>query len=255
MRQICLCAFIALSFAACGGEEFSSPSSAAPSAVGGRAGSASQKPPQAGGGAASGGAKNTVTDGSEMAGLGPTSGAGSSDDGGEGAGGPAEGDGQGPTEPASDCASGKITFRMLPSPKLEADFLCDAGCGTGWLSITDKDGAMGLPISSACGTASCEACEVRQCAAAACLAIPLTSRGTELIWDGAYLAKDTCGASQLVCQRRECVKPGKYKARACAARSDGASVGGSCTPREERLCAEVEFDFPATQTVELILGQ
>jgi hypothetical protein len=144
---------------------------------------------------------------------------------------------------------------MLPAAKLEPELLCDAGCGTGWLSITDKDGAMGMPISSACGTASCEACAVRQCTAAPCLATPLTRRGSELTWDGTYLAKDTCGTSQLVCQRRECVKPGKYKARACAALSGGGVVGGGCTPQEKQLCTEVEFEFPGTKTVELTLGE
>jgi hypothetical protein len=95
----------------------------------------------------------------------------------------------------------------------------------------------------------------RQCAAAACLATPLTTYGSELTCDGTYLAKDTDGASKMVCQRRDCAKPGKYKARACAAVSAGTSIGAACAPKEERLCAEVEFEFPATKTVELILGQ
>jgi hypothetical protein len=255
MRQIHACAWIALSLAACGGEEFSTPSSTAPYGSAGRAGSLSQEiPPVAGSGGGAGGTASSVSGDPEIhnAGAGPSAGGESEASGGEGTGGA---DSKGPNEPASDCPNGVVTFRMLPSEKLEPDYLCDAGCGTAWLSITDKEGATGLPISSACGTASCEACEVRQCAAAACLATPLTTRGSEITWDGAYLAKDTCGQSQMVCQRRQCVKAGKYKARACAAVSAGPSVGGSCTPNEEQLCAEVEFEFPATQTVELILGR
>lgn len=255
MRQIHICAWIVLSLAACSGEEFST-GSMPPSDSGARAGSPALGNAQAGNASGTGGGDGNTSGGTGGAEV-YVAGAGSNDSeasAGESASSPGEPDGNGPGQPATDCASGSVTFRMLPSPKLGAEYLCDAGCGTGWLSITDKDGATGLPISSACGTASCEACEVRQCAAAACLATPLTARGTELTWDGAYLAKDTCGASKLVCQRRECVKPGKYKARACAATSADTSVGGACTPTEERLCAEVDFEFPGTRTVELVLG-
>lgn len=251
MRQIHVCAWIALTLAACGGGEFSTPESSVPSPVAGRAGSVSQGDPSPASGGI-GGAKSTEGGGAELQSAGASD---ESNAGGQGTSGP----NAPPTDDAAgsegDCSSDVVTFRMVPSPKLGPNYLCDVGCGTGWLSITDKDGAMGLPISSACGTASCEACEVRQCAAAACLATPLTAHGSELSWDGRYLAKDTCGASKMVCQRRDCVKPGKYKARACAAVSAGASIGPACTPKEERLCAEVEFDFPATKTVELILGQ
>jgi hypothetical protein len=150
------------------------------------------------------------------------------------------------------CPSGAITFRMLPSPDLEADFLCDAGCGTGWLTVTDAEGATAFSIFSACGTASCESCEMLSCAAAACLPTPLTSQGSELIWTGTYLAKDTCGAN-MACQRQVCVKPGKYKAKACAAINGGSSANGACMPKNEQLCAEAEFEFPATATVKLLL--
>jgi hypothetical protein len=152
------------------------------------------------------------------------------------------------------CPSGAITFRMLPSPDLDKGFLCDAGCGTGWLTITDPQGATAFSIFSACGTASCESCEMLACAAAACLPTPLTSEGSELVWTGTYLAKDTCGAN-MACQRQACVKPGKYKAKACAAINGGANAYGACTPRNEQICAEAEFEFPATATVELQLEQ
>ncbi len=151
------------------------------------------------------------------------------------------------------CPSGTITFRMLPGSDLGADYLCDAGCGTGWLTITDAEGASAFSIFSACGTASCESCETLGCAVAACLPTPLTADGNELIWTGTYLAKDTCGAN-MACQRQTCVKPGKYKAKACAAINGGPSQnGGACTPLGDQLCAEAEFDFPSTTTVKLVL--
>lgn len=257
MRQIHVGAWIALTLAACGGGKFSTPDSSGPAASIGSAGSASVGNPQVAGGGG-GGAKRTDSEGSEIHSAGATDDAHS---GGQGPSAPI--DTNGPDEPTGmgsggadgDCPTDVVTFRMLPSARLAPDYLCDAGCGTGWLSISDKDGATGLPISSACGTASCESCEVVQCAAAACLASPLTAHGSELSWDGTYLAKDSCGTNKMVCQRRDCVAPGKYKARACAAVSAGPSMGGSCVPTEQRLCAEVEFEFPATKTVELILGQ
>lgn len=257
MRQIHVCACFLLALTACGGGEFSTPASGGQRGSENRAGSSSaagssaaisdDPAPSASGGAASVGGRPANF---------PQNGGRSSDDNAGGAGDDTSSTPGGSAAGAAseDCPSGAITFRMLPSSKLEPESLCDAGCGTGWLSITDKDGATGFPISSACGTASCEACEVRQCAAAACLATPLTARGSELVWDGSYLAKDSCGASKLVCQRRACVKPGKYKAKACAAVSAGASPGGGCMPKEARLCKEVEFEFPATGSVEIELG-
>jgi hypothetical protein len=129
--------------------------------------------------------------------------------------------------------------------------LCDAGCGTGWLTITDAQGSTAFSISPACGTASCETCEVQSCGAAACLPTALTPQGTELVWTGTYLAKDTCG-DHMACQRHTCVKPGKYRARACAALNQGQTEYG-CLPKDEQLCAEVEFDFPGQSTVDLVL--
>lgn len=143
---------------------------------------------------------------------------------------------------------------MLPGADLDHDYLCDASCGTGWLTITDAEGATAFPIFSACGTASCESCEMLGCAAAACLPTPLTAEGSQLIWNGTYLAKDTCGAN-MACQRQACVKPGKYKAKACAAINAGSSGNGpACAPKTEQLCVVAEFEFPATTTVKLVLN-
>jgi hypothetical protein len=153
----------------------------------------------------------------------------------------------------SACPSGSITFRMLPGPDLAHDYLCDAGCGTGWLTITDADGALAYSLFSACGTASCDTCEVQPCAAAACLPTPLTATGSELMWTGSVLAKGTCGAN-MTCQKPDCVKPGLYKAKACAAINAGNNATGpGCMPKNEQLCAEATFEFPSTQTVKLIL--
>ncbi len=140
---------------------------------------------------------------------------------------------------------------MLPSDKLPEEFLCDASCGTGWLTITDAQGATAFSISAACGTASCDTCEVQPCGAAACLPTALTARGSEVVWSGTYLAKDSC-ADHVACQRQTCVTPGRYKARACAALNQGPSDYG-CMPKDQQLCAEVEFDFPSTEHVELVL--
>ena len=131
--------------------------------------------------------------------------------------------------------------------------MCDAGCGTGWLTLTDADGAMAYSIFSACGVASCESCAMQACVAAACFPTPLTADGSELVWNGTYLAKDTCDAN-VACQKPACVKPGRYKAKACAAINGGTdSMAGGCMPKNEQLCAEAEFDFPATATVKLVL--
>lgn len=262
MRQIHVCAWMMWAVAACGGGEFSTSGGGEPGTTQGAGASSVGAAPNAagagessedqlgtgpgGGGQATGGSTSVVSGGGR---------GGTASGGGPSRGGTANAGASPGTPTADDCPDGVITFRMLPSPKLDAGYLCDAGCGTGWLSITDEKGATGLPITSACGTATCEACEVRQCAAAACLATPLTGAGSELTWDGTYLVKDSCGPKQLVCQRRECVKPGRYHARACAAVSAGASLAsGGCVPLEERLCKDVEFEFPATKTVQIVLG-
>ncbi len=258
MRQIHICAWLfvmSLTAAACSGEKFttsdqSSAGTETPSAgtsTSAHAGSSSSKGGSTqistGGASTSAGRSATAGTGGTSASGGISSYGGTSSGGLDNAGGDA----------TEVCPSGSITFRMLPGPELAHDYLCDAGCGTGWLSITDPVGAMAFSIFSACGTASCESCEMLPCAAAACLPTPLTATGSELVWTGTYLAKDTCGAN-MACQRQACVKPGKYKAKACAAVNGGASPnGGACTPKNEQLCAEAEFDFPATTTVKLVL--
>jgi hypothetical protein len=142
---------------------------------------------------------------------------------------------------------------MVPDENLPHDYLCDAGCGTGWLSITDAVGATAYSLFSACGVASCETCEVQTCVASACLPMPLTAQGSQLSWNGSYFTKDTCG-QHLACQAPACVKPGKYKAKACAAINAGSSsMNAGCTPKNEMLCAEAEFEFPGPQSVTLTL--
>jgi hypothetical protein len=241
MRKIYLCAWMILALPGCSGGEFSTPSSTPPSPSAGASGGGSTQP-EAGATAQDAPTAEPPASGGQAGSTSSSSGSSSANAGG------------GSSDALSDCPEGAITFRMLPSPELAPDYLCDAGCSTGWLTITDKDHATSLPISSSCGTASCEACEVRQCATAACLATPLSATGSELVWDGTYLAKDTCGPSKLACQRRSCASPGKYNAKACAAVSAGPSLTGGCMPREQRICKEVEFEFPATKTVELVLG-
>lgn len=263
MRQIQAGACLLWALTACSGEEFSPGGAASTQAHAGAYNA--------------GGATNTGSGGSKAA-AGGSSVAGRSGSGGTGSasgGAPASSGGASPEPPVAsggkenaggaddaapeaggagaECEKGAIEFRMLPAPGLETDYLCDAGCGTGWLSISNQSGSMGFPISSACGTASCASCEVQACTASACLATPLTTAGTKLVWDGTYLAKSTCGASNLACQQPSCVPAGKYKARACAAVNGGVTIGGGCMPKDEQLCAEVEFEFPATRTVELVL--
>jgi hypothetical protein len=263
MRQIHVCAWLlvmSLAAAACSGEKFTANEqgsahnettgdSSAGTSGRNHAGSSSSagsvalgsgaEPPTSAGSASVGGAS-----GGTAASGGHSSTSGSNTGGSYGAGGAS----------SDECPSGAITFRMLPSPDLGKDYLCDAGCGTGWLTITDADGATAFSIFSACGTASCESCQMLPCAAAACLPTPLTAEGSELVWSGTYLTKDTCGAN-MACQRQACVKPGKYKAKACAAINSGSNSNGglACTPKNEQLCAEAEFEFPATATVKLVL--
>jgi hypothetical protein len=261
MRQIHICAWLlvtSLALAACSGEKFtaseqgSAANDPSPETSAGRPSRNHAGSSSAGGFALGSGGQSASGGGTSSAGAasggyatgGTPSSVGSSPGGGDNAGG----------EASDDCPSGTITFRMLPGPDLGEDFLCDAGCGTGWLTITDAEGATAFSIFSACGTASCESCQTLACAAAACLPTPLTAQGSELVWTGTYLAKDTCGAN-MACQRQACVKPGRYKAKACAAINGGASANSSlaCTPKNEQLCAEAEFDFPATATVKLVL--
>ena len=262
MRQIHICAWLlvmSVTAAACSGEKFtaseqSSAGSVATSEIPGagsynrgHAGSSSSTAGSAqlgvGGTSTSAGASSKAGAGGASASGGVSSAGGTSSSGGHDNAG---GDG-------TDCPSGSITFRMLPGPDLPHDYLCDAGCGTGWLTITDAEGAMAFSIFSACGTASCESCQMTPCAAAACLPTPLTATGSALAWTGTYQAKDTCGAN-LACQRQACVKPGKYKAKACAAINAGTNPTGiGCTPKNEQLCTEAEFEFPATSTVTLVL--
>jgi hypothetical protein len=263
MRQIHVCAWllvICVAEAACGGEKFSSAEQngtasedpTAETSAGtnnrGHAGSSSSAGSLALG---SGGSKSTSGGTSSAAGT-ATSGAGGSGhySGGTSSGGASSSAG---SDAGDACPEGTITFQMLPSPDLMHDFLCDAGCGTGWLTLTDAEGATAFSIFSACGTASCETCEQQACAASACVATPLTAEGSKLEWSGTYMAKGTCGAN-MACQQPACVKPGKYKAKACAAINGGANgTAGSCTPKNEQLCAEAVFDFPSTQTVKLVL--
>lgn len=267
MRQIRVCARLlvaSLALAACGGEQFSTGSEPTASGAGGRttqldtgeaSGTAGTKASNAGGSASSSGGAAKGGSASAHAGAagggGTSVGAASSGGGASSGGDTAQPPGSDGGSAVQDCANGHITFRMLPSTRLEQDYLCDAGCGTGWLTITDAQGASAFSISSACGTASCETCEVQSCGAAACLPTVLTAKGTELVWTGMYLAKDTCG-DHMACQRQDCVKPGKYKARACAALNQGQTEYG-CLPKDEQLCAEVEFDFPGQSTVDLVL--
>jgi hypothetical protein len=267
MRQIHVCAWLVVTSAAltaCSGEKFVSDGQSGAQnetpTVNGTAGTSHRN--QAGSTSSYGGSEATgeaghatsagtsSSAGASMAGAaagGTSSAAGSSSTGGsESTGGSDSGSGDA-------CPSGSITFRMLPSPDLAHDYLCDAGCGTGWLTITDADGAMAYSLFPACGTASCDTCEVQPCAAAACLPTPLTAMGSELVWTGTFLAKDTCGAN-MTCQKSACVKPGVYKAKACAALNAGTSGSGpGCIPKNEQLCAEATFEFPSTQTVNLVL--
>jgi hypothetical protein len=153
-----------------------------------------------------------------------------------------------------ECVTGSVKLRMVPSPDLPQDYLCDAGCGTGWLTITDAKGAAAFSLFPACGSTSCNSCSPLPCAAAACLPTPLTAEGNALTWDGTYLAQDSCGMN-MACQRAACVSPGRYKAKACAAINAGNNdmAGNACTPKATQLCAEAEFDFPETSEVTLVL--
>lgn len=267
MRQIHVCAWLlvmSLAAAACSGEKFTASEQGIPvNETTGNTGAGASGHSQAGSSSHAGdlalgsGGESDSHGSSGSASGGSTSSSGAASSGGKPS---AAGSSSGGTYAAGgatteDCPSGAITFRMLPDPDLGADFLCDAGCGTGWLTITDAEGATAFSIFSACGTASCESCQTLACAAAAaCLPTPLTAEGSELVWTGTYLTKDTCGAN-MACQRQACVKPGKYKAKACAAINGGASPNGApaCTPKNEQLCAEVDFEFPATATVKLVL--
>lgn len=252
MRQIQVCAFMLMAtlLSACSGGEFSTNGRSAGSTPspndGGRSAQVGDDD-----NAASGGDAESATGGTSSSGGGKSAAGSSSGGTSLTTGGAVSPPTSGGNLAVEDCAGGSVTFRMLPSSKLARDYLCDAGCGTGWLTITDADGATAFSISPACGTPSCETCEVQTCGAAACLPTALTTEGSELTWTGTYLAKDTCG-DHMACQRQACVKPGKYRARACANLNQGESSSG-CMPKEEQLCVETEFEFPSEKTVQLTL--
>ncbi|RYZ02232.1 MAG: hypothetical protein EOO73_32445 [Myxococcales bacterium] len=255
MRQIRICAQLwmtALAVLACSGGEFASNDefSSAGAEAGADAGPTSEVPQPSDDKGSQGGSRGLSIGGGSLAGAANTGGAASTGGGASSAGTTSVPPTAGGAK-AEECATGSVTIRMLPSPKLPKDYLCDASCGTGWLTITDAEGATAFSISAACGTASCDTCEVQTCGAAPCLPTALTGAGSEVVWNGQYLAKDTCG-DHMACQRQACVKPGKYKARACAALNQGESSYG-CTPQEAQLCAETEFEFPSEQQVVLLL--
>jgi hypothetical protein len=199
----------------------------------------------------SGGSKSTSGGMSSTAGTAAGGAGGSASySGGTGSGGASSSAG---SDAGDACPEGTVTFQMVPGADLPHDYLCDAGCGTGWLTLTDANGATAFSIFAACGAASCETCQQQPCTAAACVATPLTVEGSKLQWTGTYMDKGTCGAN-MACQQPACVKPGQYKAKACAAINGGVNgAAGSCTPKNEQLCAEAVFDFPSTQTVKLVL--
>jgi hypothetical protein len=190
---------------------------------------------------------------SSSGGTGSSSGGtGSSSSGNASAGTSAYAGGGAPAPSGNECSSGSVKFKMVPGADLPHDYLCDAGCGSGWLTITDAAGATAFSLFSACGVASCETCELQACVASACLPKPLTGEGVELTWNGSFFTKDTCGEA-MACQKPACVKPGKYKAKACAAVNAGNGSGGSCTPKDSVSCAEAEFEFPSVEPVKLVL--
>lgn len=255
MRQIQVGAWllvVSMTAAACSGEKFTTSdegtaaSAGKNSAPSGRNDAASSGedddgPPTSGAGKSSGGTTASSGGASSAAGTGSSS--GGTDAGGDSSGGTSD-----------ECTTGTVKLKMVPSPDLPHDYLCDAGCGTGWLTITDEQGAAAYSLFPGCGSTSCESCSQLPCAAAACLPTPLTAEGRELTWAGTYLTDDTCGMNQ-ACQRPTCVKPGRYKAKACAAINGGANemAGGSCTPKSTQLCSEAEFEFPGTAEVMLVL--
>lgn len=262
MRQIHVCAWLftmASLAAACGGEQFTTAdpdSDTRTTATAGNtftSGSSAGQSSDDSDDATGGGAKNKGGTSSGRGGASAGTSAGGS--GPSGGGGDTSGS-AGTSAEDEECVMGSVKLRMVPSPDLPHDFLCDAGCGTGWLTITDSYGAAAFSIFPACGSTSCESCSATPCAAAACLPTPLTEKGSELVWTGQYMTQDTCGMNQ-ACQRATCVPPGHYRAKACAAISAGTSDAGSgsCTPKNTQLCAEAEFEFPSTSTVELVLKQ
>jgi hypothetical protein len=258
MRQILVCAWlvvVSVTAAACSGEKFTASDDSAAASDDSSDGNGST-PPSRNEAAASGEDDSNPQLGSagKSASGGATSGGGASATAGTGSSGGSTLAGGASSGTSDTCTMGEVKFKMVPSPDLEHDYLCDAGCGTGWLTITDQQGAAAYSIFPGCGSTSCNSCSPLPCAAAACLPTPLTAEGSELTWAGTYMTEDTCGMNQ-ACQRPACVQPGKYKAKACAALNAGASemAGGSCTPKSMQLCAEVEFEFPATTEVKLVL--
>lgn len=252
MRQIVIGAWLlttAVAAFACGGERFTTSEDDAAGVGNDATSGKSHAPPE--GPSSEGGSDDAGTGGranGSWGGSGGTASGGAANAGRPGSGGQDSG---GTT---ASCTDG-VTVRMIPSPDLPADYLCDASCGTGWLTITDELGAAAFTLFSACGSMSCESCSLLPCAAADCVPTPLAAGGTKLSWSGQYLAQDTCGAKMMACQRPECAPPGKYKARACAAVNAGANaaVAGSCTPKDMQLCAEAEFELPGTKEVVLVL--
>jgi hypothetical protein len=252
MRQIQIGAWLVSMcsvIAACGGEKFANTESEepAPTSSGSKMSGDTSGPPS------SGGSDKSSSDAGRSGSAGTTSLGGAA---GGGQGGSGGGSASGGGSSMDECARGEVSFRMLPGPDVPHDYYCDASCGTGWLTITDSAGVEAYPLFSACGSASCESCEVLPCAAAACLPTALTGEGRKLVWNGNYQEPDTCGQG-IACQRASCVKAGKYRAKACVAVNAGSNGQNSgCMPKASALaCAEAEFEFPGDSQVELVVSK
>lgn len=75
-------------------------------------------------------------------------------------------------------------------------------------------------------------------------------------WDGGYYESSYCGAT-VPCEQKTFAKPGKYRAKFCAAPGNLTKMNGlsQCSPSGPAQCSTVDFDYPSSATVTGSVGE
>jgi hypothetical protein len=149
------------------------------------------------------------------------------------------------------CATGTVTFQMVPAKSSNAAAYC-SGCSANWLTVTDSNGQV-VAIDRSCSVADCDACMPTTCPPVACLNQSVPAEGLTRSWDETQWVDNSCGASMRACAGAHCVAPGKYKAKMCALKNT-TPTGNYCVPGDSPVCTEVDFVLPGATTVQGVIG-
>jgi hypothetical protein len=174
-----------------------------------------------------------------------------------GSGGAAAGTGGSGGSGGSAGSPGSVTFMMTtPGSLAFCDQLSCAG-GPTHLSIKDAAGVAIHWEAGRCGTTDCETCQQLLCPLLCQAPQGVVYTGGSVTWDGSYLADSSCGSAHTSCSQPRVVAPGRYVAEFCATPGDVTKPDGSylsmCTATGPAQCAQVPFDFPSSNPVQLTL--